>query len=294
MEKDNKIINGQEIAEIIKKEISSEVQEFIKTGRNPPGVAVILVGDDVASQTYVRMKENAAKTVGINLQKFTYKSDVSQNEIIQIIEQLNVREDIDGIIVQLPLPPHLDKQKILLTVSHEKDVDGFNPINMGSVALKGHTPLFIPCTPKGCIEILKREGISIDGKHAVVVGRSNIVGIPLSLLLIKENATVTICHSQTKDIDKIVATGDLVFAAVGIPCMIKEDWVKPGAICIDVGINSVPDPKNPGRNRLVGDFDFENVKKVAGKITPVPRGVGPMTVAMLLRNTLDSAIRKRK
>jgi len=207
---------------------------------------------------------------------------------------LNSSEEIDGIIVQLPLPKHLDTKQILLCVSHEKDVDGLCPINMGSVALKGHTPLFTPCTPKGCIEILKREGISIEGKHAVVLGRSNIVGIPLSLLLIKENATVTVCHSKSKDLNKIIATGDLVFAAVGIPYLIKADWIKPGAICIDIGINPVPDANNKSGTRLVGDFDFENVVKVAGRITPVPKGVGPMTVAMLLRNTLDSAKRRRK
>jgi len=252
------------------------------------------VGDDPASHTYVRMKETAAKNVGIECQKKVLKSDATQMDIIQFIEQLNSNEEIDGIIVQLPLPGHLDTKKILLSVSHEKDVDGLCPINMGSVALKGHTPLFTPCTPKGCIEMLKREGISIEGKHAVVLGRSNIVGIPLSLLLIKENATVTVCHSKSKDLDKIISTGDIVFAAVGIPYLIKQDWIKPGAICIDIGINPVPDANNKSGQRLVGDFDFENVIKVAGRITPVPRGVGPMTVAMLLRNTLDSAKRRRK
>jgi len=290
---EHKIINGQSIADGIKKEMAIEVQDFLKTGRSPPQIAVILVGDNVASHTYVRMKETAAKNLGFIFQKLLYNADVQQNQLIHQIEQLNSNEDVDGILVQLPLPEHLDTQKILHTVSFEKDVDGFNPHHIGSIALRGHTPLFVPCTPKACIELLKREGIPIEGKHAVVVGRSNIVGVPLSLLLLRENATVTVCHSKTKDIEKIVATGDLVFAAVGSPCMIKEDWIKPGAICIDVGINSVPDSSNTRGYRLVGDFDFENVIKVAGKITPVPRGVGPMTVTMLLRNTLDSAKRRK-
>jgi len=182
-----------------------------------------------------------------------------------------------------------------MSISYEKDIDGLHPLNMGSVALRGSAPLFIPCIPKGCIELLKREGIPIEGKHAVIIGRNNVVGLPLSLLLIKENATVTVCHSKTKDVKKIVASADLVFAAVGKPCLIKEDWIKPGAICIDIGITtSIPDPNNSRGYRLVGDIDFENVVKVAGRITTVPRGVGPMIIAMIVENTIESAIRRRK
>jgi len=265
----------------------------VKSGRTPPCIAVIIVGDNVASATYVRMKETAIKNAGMLFMRFAMKADVSQDEVIQRVQELNQNPGVDGILVQLPLPNHMDSTKVLLAVAEDKDVDGFHPIHIGSLALRGHNPLFIPCTPKGCIELLKREGIPIEGKIAVVVGRSNIVGIPLSLLLIKENATVTVCHSKTHDLEKIVSTGDLVFAAVGSPRMIKQDWIKPGAICIDVGINSVPDATNTRGYRLVGDFDFENVIKVAGRITPVPKGIGPMTVAMLLRNTLESAKRRK-
>jgi 5,10-methylene-tetrahydrofolate dehydrogenase/methenyl tetrahydrofolate cyclohydrolase len=290
----SKIINGQEIANKIRKEIATEVKDFTSTGKSAPCLGVVMVGDNVASQTYVRMKENACKEVGIKFERYHVGSNTEESEVLKIIEQLNQRNEVDGILVQLPLPSHICTEKVLQSVDVEKDVDGFHPEHIGSVALKGHTPSFVPCTPKGCIEILKREGISIEGKHAVVIGRSNIVGIPLSLLLIKENATVTVCHSKTKDIEKVVACGDLVFAAAGSPCLVKQDWIKPGAICIDVGVNSVPDPNNTRGYRLVGDIDFENVIKVAGRITPVPKGVGPMTVAMLLRNTLDSALRRRK
>jgi 5,10-methylene-tetrahydrofolate dehydrogenase/methenyl tetrahydrofolate cyclohydrolase len=290
----SKIINGQEIANKIRKEIATEVKDFTSTGKSAPCLGVVMVGDNVASQTYVRMKENACKEVGIKFERYHVGSTTEESEVLKIIEQLNQRNEVDGILVQLPLPSHICTEKVLQSVAVEKDVDGFHPEHIGAVALKGHTPSFVPCTPKGCIEILKREGISIEGKHAVVIGRSNIVGIPLSLLLIKENATVTVCHSKTKDIEKVVACGDLVFAAAGSPCLVKQDWIKPGAICIDVGVNSVPDSNNTRGYRLVGDIDFENVIKVAGRITPVPKGVGPMTVAMLLRNTLDSALRRRK
>jgi len=195
---------------------------------------------------------------------------------------------VHGILVQLPLPSHINERKVLEAVNYDKDVDGFHPINIGNLAMKGHDPKFIPCTPKGCIELLKRENIEIDGKNAVVLGRSNIVGIPMALLLINHNATVTVCHSRTKDIPSIVKQADIIVAAVGKPEMVKKEWVKPGAVVIDVGINSVKDETRKSKSRLVGDVS-RDVAEVAGRITPVPGGVGPMTVAMLLQNTLNSA-----
>jgi len=218
---------------------------------------------------------------------------VTQEEIIKTIKELNENKSVDAILVQLPLPDAIDLQKVLLTVDPDKDVDGFHPLHMGCLALRGHNPLFVPCTPKGCIEILKRENISISGKHAVVVGRSNIVGLPLSFLLLNENATVTICHSKTADMASIVRNADLVFAAVGSPLLIKKDWIKPGAVCIDIGINAVNDPTDKRGYKLVGDIDFNDVIQVVSRITPVPGGVGPMTVAMLLRSTIDSAKRRK-
>jgi len=293
METNPKVIDGKSIAEKIRQEISDEVSLFVAAGNSPPCVAVVLVGERKDSMTYVRMKERACKEIGINFIKRKLHQDSTEEEIIKTVQELNDIPWVDGILIQMPLPPNINSQKVLSVVDMEKDVDGFHPHHVGSLALRGHPCHFISCTPKGCVELLKREGIAIQGKHAVVVGRSNIVGLPLSLLLLKEDATVTVCHSKSQDLDKLVLTGDLVFAAVGSPLMIKKEWIKPGAVCIDVGVNAVDDPNDKRGYRLVGDIDYENVIEVASRITPVPGGVGPMTVAMLTRNTLDSAKRRK-
>jgi 5,10-methylene-tetrahydrofolate dehydrogenase/methenyl tetrahydrofolate cyclohydrolase len=218
-------------------------------------------------------------------------ANISQAELLRVVRDLNANPDVHGILVQLPLPDHIDEEQILSAISIEKDVDGFHPINIGRLSMKRREPLFVPCTPKGCIELLLRTGVQIEGKQAVVLGRSNIVGLPVAMLLLHRNATLTICHSRTKDLPGVVRQADILIAAVGRAEMVRGDWVKPGAVVIDVGINSVDDPSNPKGYRLVGDVAFDEVKEVAGAITPVPGGVGPMTIAMLLRNTLDGAKR---
>jgi 5,10-methylene-tetrahydrofolate dehydrogenase/methenyl tetrahydrofolate cyclohydrolase len=257
-----------------------------------PGLATVLVGDNPASQTYVRMKRKRCAEVGIRSVGHELPADTSQTEVERLIQELNQDVAIHGILVQLPLPDQLDEEAVLNTVSLAKDVDGFHPVNIGRLAMKGRHPLFIPCTPAGIIELIDRTGVEIEGKEAVVLGRSNIVGLPVSMLLLKRNATITICHSRTKDLPKVTRRADILIAAVGRAEMVKADWVKPGAVVIDVGINRVDDASRKRGYRLVGDVDFEAVKEVAGHITPVPRGVGPMTIAMLLNNTVTSAKRE--
>lgn len=288
---DPKIINGKGIAEEIRGEIQRDVEKLKTDYGIVPGLAVVIVGERKDSQTYVRMKKQGAEKAGMNFVLKEVPATVSQKELLDIVQQLNQDSTIHGLIVQLPLPNHINEKEILDAVSYEKDIDGFHPFNIGSLAMKGREPAFVSCTPKGCMELLKRKGISIEGKHVVVLGRSNIVGIPVSLLALNANATVTVCHSRTKDLPQEVQKGDIVIAAVGKPQMVKKDWIKPGAIVIDVGINPVEDATKKSGFRLVGDVDFEQVKQVAGMITPVPGGVGPMTVAMLLQNTLTAAQR---
>eukprot|EP01125_Pyxidicula_operculata_P001435 TRINITY_DN11328_c0_g1_i1.p1 TRINITY_DN11328_c0_g1~~TRINITY_DN11328_c0_g1_i1.p1 ORF type:complete len:292 (-),score=78.60 TRINITY_DN11328_c0_g1_i1:173-1048(-) len=282
----SKIIDGKAISNAILDEIKTEVA----TGDVVPCIAVIIVGERKDSQTYVRMKIQACERVGIKSIKKELPAETSESDLIKLVTELNNDPSVHGILVQLPLPANMNANNVLSAMDPEKDVDGFNPIHLGSLGSKGHTPMFVPCTPQGCMELLKRENISVEGKRAVVIGRSTTVGLPLSLLLINANATVTVCHSKTKDMDQIVKDADLVFAAVGIPCLVKKEWVKPGAVCIDVGINSVPDSTKASGYKLVGDID-PSVAEVASKYTPVPGGVGPMTVAMLLKNTLESAKR---
>ena len=212
---------------------------------------------------------------------------MSTDEVCSLLFRLNNDDEVNGILVQLPLPDHLNNEEILSKISYRKDVDGFHARNIGNLAMSGRTPYFIPCTPSGCLELLKRYNITIEGKHAVIVGKSNIVGLPMSLLLLKNRATVTICHSKTKDIRIHLKTADIVVSACGCPRMIKREWLKEGVVVIDVGINSIPDATRKRGYRLVGDVDFENVKDIASAITPVPGGVGPMTVAMLLKNTVE-------
>lgn len=286
-----KIIDGKAIADELRKEIAKGVEDLLEAGGTRPGLATVLVGENPASQTYVRMKGKACEEVGIESFGHVLPEDATQAEVETLVKQLNADPKVHGILVQLPLPAGLDEEAILRAISIEKDVDGFHPINMGRLAQKGREPLFVPCTPAGCIVLLKKAGAKLEGANAVVVGRSNIVGMPAALLLVKENATVTICHSRTQDLPAVCREADILIAAIGRPEMIKGDWVKPGAYVIDVGVNRVDDPEAKRGYRLVGDVDFEEAKEVAGAITPVPKGVGPMTIAGLLQNTLRSAQR---
>ncbi|KAL0457952.1 UNVERIFIED_CONTAM: Bifunctional protein FolD 2 [Sesamum latifolium] len=285
------LIDGKAIAQTIRSEIAAEVRRLSQNYGKVPGLAVIIVGKRKDSQSYVNMKRKACAEVGIKSVDLDLPEEVSESELISKVHELNANPDVHGILVQLPLPKHINEEKILSEISLDKDVDGFHPLNIGKLAMKGRDPLFVPCTPKGCLELLARSGVSVKGKNAAVVGRSNIVGLPVSLLLLKEDATVTIVHSRTKEPESIVRNADIVIAAAGQAMMIKGSWIKPGAAVIDVGTNAVDDPSKKSGYRLVGDVDFQEASKVAGWITPVPGGVGPMTVAMLLKNTLDGAKR---
>ncbi len=286
-----KLIDGKAIAKEIQEELTREVAELKEKHGLVPGLATVLVGDNPASQTYVRMKQKRCAEVGIRSVGHELPGDATQEEVEALVKKLNADPTIHGILVQLPLPKHLNEEAVLNAISIEKDVDGFHPINIGRLAMKGRHALFAPCTPAGIIELIDRTGIAIEGKEAVVLGRSNIVGLPVSMLLLKRNATITICHSRTHDLPAVTRRADILVAAVGRPLMVKADWVKPGAVVIDVGINRVDDPTRKRGYRLVGDVDFEEVKEVAGWITPVPGGVGPMTIAMLLKNTVTAAKR---
>jgi methylenetetrahydrofolate dehydrogenase (NADP+)/methenyltetrahydrofolate cyclohydrolase len=285
------IIDGKTIAETLRAEIKKQVEDRIARGYAKPGLATILVGEDPASQVYVRSKHRACEESGMQSLGYNLSADTPQEEIEELIRELNQNEKVHGILVQLPLPKELDEEKILNTVALEKDVDGFHPINIGRLAQKGREPLAIPCTPAGVIYLLKTVLPSLEGKHAVVLGRSNIVGMPVSLILVRENATVTICHSKTVNLPAVVREADILVAAIGKPEMVKGDWLKPGAVVIDVGVNRVEDTSKDRGYRLVGDVDFEEACEVASAVTPVPGGVGPMTIAMLLRNTLTAAER---
>ena len=257
-----------------------------KTGK-APGLAVVLVGERKDSATYVRMKKQAAKECGIVSLEASVPENITQDELIQVVRKFNEDPNCNGILVQLPLPKHINEEVILNEISIEKDVDGFHPLNIGKLSMKGRKPLFVPCTPKGCIELLDRMGVQIEGKNAVVVGRSNIVGIPVAMLLLHRNATVTICHSKTQDIAEKVKAADIVVAALGSAEFIKGSWIKQGAVVIDVGTNPVKDDSKKTGSKLVGDVEFEEAKKNAAMITPVPGGVGPMTVAMLMKNCVE-------
>lgn len=285
------IIDGKAIAAQIREEIRADVARMQQTYGKVPGLAAVLVGDRKDSQTYVRMKKKACAEVGIASFGYDLPADIGQDELRRLVEDLNANPDVHGILVQLPLPSHIDEETILGAISIEKDVDGFHPLNIGRLSMKRREPLFVPCTPKGCIELIERSGFTIEGKRAVVLGRSNIVGLPAAMLLLHKNATVTICHSRTRDLPSIVREAEILVAAVGRAEMVRGDWVRPGAVVIDVGVNAVDDPNDPRGYRLVGDVAFDEVKEVAAAITPVPGGVGPMTIAMLLRNTTDAAMR---
>jgi 5,10-methylene-tetrahydrofolate dehydrogenase/methenyl tetrahydrofolate cyclohydrolase len=283
------LIDGKKIAGAVKSEVKTEVDEIkIRFGK-VPGLATVLVGERKDSQAYVRMKKKACKKAGINSFGYDLPEDISQEELLKKVRELNDNPDVHGILVQMPLPAHIDDEEILGAISIEKDVDGFHPVNIGRLSMKRRAPLFVPCTPLGCIELLERTGVQIEGKRAVVLGRSNIVGLPVAMLLLHRNATVSICHSRTHDLPGVVREADILIAAVGRAEMVKADWVKPGAVVIDVGMNAVDDPDSEKGYRLTGDVAFEEVKEVASAITPVPGGVGPMTIAMLLKNTVNSA-----
>ena len=280
------LIDGKALAQEIRQEIAKEIETLVaKTGVRP-GLAVILVGDDPASAVYVRNKKKACDTAGLHVADHALPASTTQDELHKLIDQLNNDPKIHGILVQLPLPPQIDSQTILNAVSPEKDADGFHPYNIGR--LVAGDPVFVPCTPKGVIRMIESTGQSIEGKQAVVLGRSNIVGKPVAMLLMHRHATVTICHSRTRDLPAICRSADILVAAIGKAQFVKANMVKPGAVVIDVGINRLDD------GRLVGDVDFEPVKEVAGWLSPVPGGVGPMTIAMLLANTLEAAKRVAK
>ncbi len=280
------IIDGKAIAAEIRQEVRAEVERLKAQYGRVPGLATVLVGENPASATYVRMKGQACEEVGIYSVKPTLPADATQEQVEGLVRELNADPSIHGILVQLPLPPHLNERAVLSALSLEKDVDGFHPVNIGRLAMKGHEPLFIPCTPYGVMVLLERSGVKLEGSRAVVLGRSNIVGLPVSFLLLHANATVTVCHSRTRDLPSVTREADVLVAAVGRPEMVRRDWVKPGAVVIDVGINRISDPSQKSGFRLVGDVAFDEVKEVASAITPVPGGVGPMTIAMLLQNTL--------
>lgn len=284
------ILDGKATAEQIKEEIKAQVAHFIDDGLRPPHLAAVLVGNNPASETYVRNKEKNSKLVGFTSSVYNLPIDTSENELLKVIGFLNDDPDVDGFIVQLPLPQHINEEKIINTINPQKDVDGFHPINVGKMVLGIDT--YLPATPSGIIELLKRNNIETKGKHAVIIGRSNIVGTPLSILLSRKNdvgnCTVTLCHSQTPNIQEFSLQADILVAAIGKPAFVKADMVKDGAIVIDVGINTVPDNTKKSGYRTIGDVDFDEVSKKASWITPVPGGIGPMTIVSLLMNTLKA------
>lgn len=277
------IIDGRGIAKRIRDEVAVEIRGLREKGKEIPKLVVVLAGDDPGSQVYVRNKEKACAEVGIPSEVRRIPPSVKEKELIDVVRQLNRDSSVHGILVQLPLPGGIDEKKVLNEISPEKDVDGLHPLNMGKL-FKGEEPLFVPCTPQGIMELILSTGIAIKGKEAVVVGRSNIVGKPVSILLLQNHATVTICHSRTRDLGEVTRRAEILVAAVGSPGIIRGEMVREGAVVIDVGMNRVGE-------KLVGDVDFEAAKDRAGFLTPVPGGVGPMTIAMLLRNTLKAVQR---
>ncbi len=283
------LIDGKLIAQQVRDSVAEIVAKRTAAGKPKPTLATVLVGDRVDSATYVASKGKACQELGMGSVNHHLPADINQEDLEKVIRDLNADTEISGILVQLPLPSNLNEERVLQLISIEKDVDGFSPINIGRLAQKGREPLFVPCTPYGCIYLLEQAGVKIEGANAVVLGRSNIVGMPAALLLIGKNATVTVCHSRTKDLPAVIRQADILIAAIGKTEMVRGDWIKPGAAIIDVGINSKPDASKKSGYRLVGDVNFDEAKEVAGFITPVPGGVGPMTIAMLMKNTLRAA-----
>ena len=275
-----KIIDGKAVSAGVKEKVAAEVAE-LKTKGIVPGLAVVIVGDDPASRVYVNNKKKACAAVGIYSEEFALPAETAQEELMSLISSLNDRSDISGILVQLPLPKHLDEKEVINAILPQKDVDAFHPVNVGKIMIGDFN--FLPCTPAGVMELIDSIGYDVTGKRCVVIGRSNIVGKPQAMLLLHKNATVTICHSKTADLPGVCREADLIVAAVGIPKFVKADMVKPGAVVIDVGMD------RDENGKLCGDVDFASVEPVASAITPVPGGVGPMTIAMLMRNTVTAA-----
>lgn len=275
------LLDGKAVSKQIKDELKEKVA-ILKDRGVEPTLAVVLVGDDAASHVYVKFKKRACEYVGVRSLSFELPSATTEEELLAVVEDLNNREDVHGILVQLPLPDHISEDKVIMTIDPRKDVDGFHPVSVGNLSIGN--PGFISCTPYGIIELLKRYDVNMEGKNCVIVGRSNIVGKPISMLLLRENGTVTICHSRTKDLKGVCKEADILVAAIGRPKMITADYVKEGAIVIDVGINRLED------GSLCGDVDYDGVKDMTSYITPVPGGVGPMTIAMLMSNVVNSVL----
>ncbi|EKZ4312408.1 bifunctional methylenetetrahydrofolate dehydrogenase/methenyltetrahydrofolate cyclohydrolase FolD [Listeria monocytogenes] len=276
------IIDGKKLAKEIQEKVTREVAELVKEGKKP-GLAVVLVGDNQASRIYVRNKQKRTEEAGMKSVLIELPENVTEEKLLSVVEELNEDKTINGILVQLPLPEHISEEKVIDTISYDKDVDGFHPVNVGNLFIGKDS--FVPCTPAGIIELIKSTGTQIEGKRAVVIGRSNIVGKPVAQLLLNENATVTIAHSRTKDLPQVAKEADILVVATGLAKFVKKDYIKPGAIVIDVGMD------RDENNKLCGDVDFDDVVEEAGFITPVPGGVGPMTITMLLANTLKAAKR---
>ena len=283
-----KRIDGKAAAAAIRERVAAGVRDFEQQVGRAPGLATVLVGEDPASAVYVRSKNRATAEAGMASFAHNLPDSTSEQELLQLVTDLNADARVDGILVQLPLPAQIDSTRIIETIEPGKDVDGFHPMNAGRLAVG--LPSLVPCTPYGCLYLLKQELGSLAGSNAVVIGRSNIVGKPMAQLLIAESATVTVCHSRTRDLPAVVRGADIVVAAIGRPEIVRGDWIKPGATVIDVGINRLP--TDDGKGRLVGDVAYDEAAEVAGAITPVPGGVGPMTIAMLMRNTLVAAHRR--
>ncbi len=283
-----KIISGKEIAQDLRNKLKQEISDLKNKTGSVPGLAVVQVGNVAASSVYVKAKTKSAIEVGIEIIDHHLPEDTTQKELLKIVGNLNNQKNVNGILVQLPLPKHINEQLILDSIDPDKDADGFHPLNVGKLSIASHNDenLLIPCTPYGCLIMLKGLGIDLSGKNAVVIGRSNIVGKPMAQLLLKESCTVTVAHSKTKNIKEICKNAEIIIAAVGRPKMVKGDWIKKGAVVIDVGINRITtEIEGVVKNKLVGDVDFDEASKNASAITPVPGGVGPMTIACLLRNT---------
>jgi methylenetetrahydrofolate dehydrogenase (NADP+) / methenyltetrahydrofolate cyclohydrolase len=284
-----KIINGEAVAESIRAQVALDVAARLKDGKSCPKLATVLVGSNPGSIAYIRMKHKACQQVGIDSIGIELPEDARQEDVEKVVQDLNADPTVNGILVQVPLPSGLNEELVLNAIRIEKDVDGFHPLNIGRLAQKGRDPLFISCTPAGIMILIEKEIPDLSGVHAVVLGRSNIVGLPVALLLLRANATVTICHSRTVDLPSVTRQADVLVAAVGKPHFVRADWVKPGAVVIDAGTSRVEDATRKKGYRLDGDVAFDEVKEVAGAITPVPGGVGPMTIALLLQNTLRAA-----
>lgn len=285
------LIDGKAVAQEVKDKVKDGVAYLKGEYNTTPGLATVLVGERPDSRAYVASKQKACQELGMNSYGQALAADISQSELLEIVQGLARDSKVHGILVQLPLPAQIDAEVILGAVPIEKDVDGFSPLNVGRLSMKNREPLFVPCTPLGCLYLMESVGTKVEGANAVVLGRSNIVGLPMAFLLLHRNATITICHSRTRDLPGVTRNADILVAAIGKPRFVQGDWVKPGATVIDVGINEIPDATKKSGKRLVGDVDFESVKEVAGAITPVPGGVGPMTIAMLMQNTLTAAQR---